>query len=250
MREVETRWGDARILYDADIAAKLTGDWFQPGALAARGWLRGGAMGRGSVHYFCVDGRDYVLRHYRRGGRMAGLLADRYLWRGAERTRAWREWRMLARMCELCLPVPPPCAARVIRRGIFYRADLITARIPQASSLATCLKAGALSEDTWREIGGVIASFHAHGIWHADLNAHNVLLCARGHPALVDFDRARFRRPNRRWQEANLKRLLRSLRKLRRLDPQLQFHDRDFAYLRAGYEGRTGIVPQPAGDRT
>jgi 3-deoxy-D-manno-octulosonic acid kinase len=193
-------------------------------------------MGRGSVHYFCFEDRDYVLRHYRRGGKMAGLLGDRYLWQGLERTRAWREWRMLACMVEMRLPVPTPCAAHVVRHGILYRADLITARIPHCSSLAERLRTGALPENTWREIGRVIARFHKQGIWHADLNAHNVLLGVRGQPALVDFDRSRLRRPRRHWREANLARLRRSLRKLRRLDPQLQFHDRDFAWLREGYE--------------
>jgi hypothetical protein len=42
---------------------------------------------------------QWVLRHYRRGGAVARrLLADRYVWAGEERVRAFAEWRLLARL--------------------------------------------------------------------------------------------------------------------------------------------------------
>lgn len=231
---------NACILYDADGIAYAENDLFEPQRLAARGWLQGAARGRGEVHFFRYDEVDYVLRHYRRGGRVA-RLKDRYLWIGLDRSRAWREWHLLARMTALDLPAPRPLAARVVRHGAFYRADLITVRIPDALSLAEKLKTAALPASAWCEIGRVIASFHAAGVWHADLNAHNVLLDIAHAVAVIDFDRARFRRRAMRWQRANLARLLRSLRKLKRLHPGLHFRESDFQELAAGYDERMGV---------
>jgi 3-deoxy-D-manno-octulosonic acid kinase len=141
-------------------------------------------------------------------------------------------------LTELGLPAPRPFAARVVKSGLFYRADLITSRLSGASSLAECLAADTLPENTWRAIGRTIAQFHSAGLWHADLNAHNVLVNERGKIALVDFDRARFRSPAAGWQEANLARLLRSLKKLKRTNSRLKFHGAEFESLREGYRER------------
>src|SRR6185437_2153524 len=61
--------------------------------------------------------------------------------------------------------------------------------------------------------GALVARFHRAGIWHADLNAHNVLVTSSA-LHLIDFDRGRLRVPAEGWRLANLKRLHRSLLKL------------------------------------
>ena len=70
----------------------------------------------------------------------------------------------------------------------------------------------------WAGVGRCIARFHARGVRHADLNAHNVLLDGDD-VHLIDFDRATRRRvpaggAPARWQRDNVARLRRSLRKL------------------------------------
>ena len=55
--------------------------------------------------------------------------------------------------------------------------------------------------------------FHRAGACHADLNVDNVLVNANGTCWLIDFDRGVLRRPARSWQQANIARLRRSLRK-------------------------------------
>jgi 3-deoxy-D-manno-octulosonic acid kinase len=236
MRWALAKARDAHIVYDADAASHALNDWFEPDALARHGWLiESAAAGRGRVHFFSYNGREYVLRHYYRGGRAAALLDDRYLWTGLEHTRAWREWSLLARLAPLNLPAPRPFAARVVRCGLFYRADLVTERIANASSIVARLATGTLPKSAWREVGRVIARFHAAGVWHADLNANNVLLSADGAATLIDFDRACFRPRSAGWQEANLARLLRSLRKLTRLNPGSRFSESDYALIREGY---------------
>jgi 3-deoxy-D-manno-octulosonic acid kinase len=55
--------------------------------------------------------------------------------------------------------------------------------------------------------------FHEHGVQHADLNAHNVLLGRDGGVHLLDFDRGRLRERGA-WEDTVLARLHRSLVKV------------------------------------
>ncbi|MDE1892908.1 MAG: 3-deoxy-D-manno-octulosonic acid kinase [Xanthomonadaceae bacterium] len=211
----ERRHEDARgeILFDAEVSPQVGHDWFVPDYWRERGALRVQAGGRGGVAVIETPAGECVLRHYRRGGLVAALLGDRYLWHGAARTRPFREFRLLAQIARLALPGPGVVAARYVRRGMFYRADLITRRIAAAQTLAECLAAGRLDAGLAAAVGELIARFHRAGVCHADLNAHNVLVTAHG-LYLIDLDRGRFRTPARRWQQANLRRLRRSLLKL------------------------------------
>ena len=95
----------------------------------------------------------------------------------------------------------------------FTGADLITRRIADAQTLAECLAAGRLDAELARETGALVARFHRAGIWHADLNAHNVLVTPVA-LHLIDFDRGRVRELAADWRLANLARLHRSLVKL------------------------------------
>ncbi len=232
----EIRGAGAYVLYDADGVRDPESFSFDPAALARRGAVLGHARGRGNAIFLAWEGREYLLRHYRRGGAVARLLGDRYLWAGLGRTRAWRELRLTARLYAGGLPVPRPALARVLRRGCcLYRADLVTERIAGARTLAQVLQQRALPAKEWMAIGALIRRFHAKGVYHADLNAHNIVFDARGRLYLIDFDRARLRRPAGRWRLANLARLQRSLRKLSRLAPGFRYADADWPALLHGY---------------
>jgi len=201
------------ILCDAAVSPQVEDDWFAPDYWRERDALRVQAGGRGGVAIIESPAGDCVLRHYRRGGLVRALLGDRYLWIGADRTRPFMEFRLLAEIARLGLPGPLAVAARYRRQGLFYRADLITRRIVDTRTLADCLAAGSLDRELAAAVGAVVGRFHRAGIWHADLNAHNVLISPAG-LHLVDFDRGRRRAPAARWRQANLQRLRRSLLKL------------------------------------
>lgn len=201
------------ILCDSAVSPQVEEDWFAPDYWRERDALRVQAGGRGGVAIIESPAGDCVLRHYRRGGLVRALLGDRYLWLGADRTRPFMEFRLLAEIARLGLPGPLAVAARYRRRGLFYRADLITRRIADTQTLADCLAAGSLDRELAEAVGAVVGRFHRAGIWHADLNAHNVLISQAG-LHLVDFDRGRRRVPAARWRQANLRRLRRSLLKL------------------------------------
>jgi 3-deoxy-D-manno-octulosonic acid kinase len=211
----------------------------------ARGTAAQAAGGRGATLFVADGARNWVLRHYRRGGLMARLLDDRYLWTGEARTRPFREWQLLRDMHATGLPVPAPVAARYQRSGAFYRGDLITERIADAQPLPVLLDAGPLRPETWKAIGGCVRAFHDHGVCHADLNAHNVLIDGAGRVFLVDFDRGRRRAPGR-WRARNLARLLHSLHKIARSLPAGRFGDDDWDLLVGAYRDTPAQQPPPS----
>lgn len=201
------------IRFDATVSPDVGHDWFSQDYWQSRGALHLQAGGRGGVGIIDTPVGQCILRHYHRGGLIAAVMADRYLWTGAERTRSFAEFRLLGEMARQGLPVPPVVAARYCRRGLHYTADLIMRRIENALTLAECLAAGKLDAALAAAVGTLLARFHRAGIWHADLNAHNILVTPQ-QLYVIDFDRGRQRVPALGWRSANLQRLHRSLLKL------------------------------------
>jgi 3-deoxy-D-manno-octulosonic acid kinase len=207
---------------------------FDPQYWSARGELAAVSGGRGSAWF--VGG--WVLRHYRRGGWAARISLDRYVWQGEDRVRAFVEWRLLQYLSERGLSVPKPVAARYQRTGVTYRCDLITERIVDAQSLSAALASAPVPENTWRAVGAAIARFHRHGVDHADLNAHNILLDGNHGVTLIDFDRGRLRAPGA-WAARNLQRLRRSLEKISRSLPAGRFTPAEWRQVSAGYQAQS-----------
>jgi 3-deoxy-D-manno-octulosonic acid kinase len=201
----------------------------------ARGELAAVSGGRGSAWFVGSTAHPWVLRHYRRGGFMARLSQDRYWWFGEDRVRSFNEWRLLYYLSQRGLNVPKPVAGFYRREGSTYRCDLITERISPAQPLSVALKAGALAEAIWRSVGAAVACLHRHGVDHADLNAHNILLGTAGIVSVIDFDRGQLRTPGA-WTSRNLVRLKRSLQKIAAALPQDRFTPASWEALLAGYQ--------------
>ncbi len=213
MKLTETRSKQEHILYDAELIENPTGSYFETESWRKRDALNGIAKGRGTTVFIRNAGQDYVLRHYQRGGLVARFIDDRYLWSGLSQTRAWREWHLLAELWRKKFPVPQPVAARVQRLGLFYRADILMCRINGAQTLADVLLDSELPVSLWRKLGQTLKYFHTAGVYHADLNARNIMLDREENFHLIDFDKGALRKPHRRWQQANILRLKRSLDK-------------------------------------
>lgn len=225
--------GEGAVLCSAAAGVDATVAWFEPRYWIARGAAQGRLAGRGQTTLFEHDGRRYVLRHYRRGGLVARFNADRFLWTSEMRSRPVRELTLNLKLHAAGLPVPLPVAARYEREGLLYRADLITEYLADTRTLAASLAEGEVGLQVWAAIGRCIRRFHDHGLWHADLNAHNILL--RGDEVLlVDFDRCA-RRPPGLWRDANLARLRRSLDKLEDARSQRRFDEAQWHCLLAAY---------------
>lgn len=222
------------MLYDASRVSNLTPSWFEPRFWLDRGEVTGVTQGRGATYLIESEGRHVVLRHYRRGGLMANVWHDRYLWRDEQSTRPFAEWYLLYHLHRGGLPVPAPIAARYRRLGRMYVGDIILERLVEVESLTASLTSGALPLLTWIAIGKCIRRFHDLGVCHADLNAHNVLLGAGDSVYLIDFDRGSLRKPGL-WCDGNLVRLRRSLEKVTYGMPADRFTEVHWNGLLTGY---------------
>jgi 3-deoxy-D-manno-octulosonic acid kinase len=223
------------LVFDPELVGDPAPDMLDPPSWAGRVTGHAG-RGRGGVAFVAGDTGDWALRHYRRGGFVGRLVEDRYVFTGGERTRGFREWRMLAALVKRGLPVPRPVAAAYARRGLTYSGDLATLRIPGAETLSARLHREGPDAQPWAAVGETVRRFHDVGAWHADLNAHNVLLDGQDRVWLIDFDRGRFRSPGP-WQQASLARLERSLKKIAREEGAPAVSPDGWSRLLEGYSG-------------
>jgi len=225
-------------LYDANRI-----EHFYPEMLDSTYWQKnnavlGSAQGRGTTWFVQYQKQQWVLRHYYRGGLIGKMNKDYYCFTGQQATRAAREFELLKTLQQLNLPAPNPIAYRVIRKGFLYQADLLSERIVEAEDLVAKLSTSTISDLLWRKIGETIRSFHHHGIYHHDLNAHNILIDKQNKIWLIDFDRGEQRKVASHWQQANMTRLLRSFNKeLQRLE-NFNWHQSNWVDLMSGYEGQ------------
>jgi len=165
---------------------------------------------------------------------IASLLGDRYFGFNVEHTRSFREFRLLHRLQALELPAPVPVAASAERAGLVFRAALVTKEISGATTLADHLMQTKLDDDLWQAVGSCIRRFHNQDVYHADLNARNILLSS-DRIYLIDFDKGAFRYLGESWKAANLARLKRSLLKFRSLHRNFYFNEEDWKQLLQGY---------------
>jgi len=155
-------------------------------------------------------GQQAVLRYYRRGGLVARVFHDQYLWLGEQKTRSWAEFEVMRYLHDLGVPVPEPIWASWQKHGFYYRAALATERVLGARTLASTL-----NQASPRPVARAIKKMHDAGVFHADLNAFNILLDAEQAVWLIDFDRARrCRQLSFAQRKNNLRRLQRSLLKI------------------------------------
>lgn len=244
--------GNGAILFDRSKVRDASPDWFSPSYWGRRARPvdsggRGGAWFVDAATDTTSDaagdrpaddpdsqvGRA-VLRHYLRGGLVAHFNRDSYLWRGANRTRSFAEFRLTRAVAAKGVAVPAPIAAWYRRDGLHYHAAILLERLDNVRSLAD--RAAVAGDGApWEQAGRLIARCHRAGLDHADLNAHNLLFDPTGRGWVIDLDRGRLLIPATRWRERNLARLQRSLLKLRGARTVAEV-ERDFARLRGAYD--------------
>ncbi len=219
-------------------------------------WAAGRAVeaplsGRGAVYAVPAplpgpDGHEsWVVRHYYRGGAVAApLLGDRYLAVGTPRP--LRELAATHNARTRGVPAPAVVAGAVYSAGMWYRADLVTERIPDTTDLADALwggKAEGISaEAALHATGLLVRRLEQEGILHPDLNAKNLLISESASGVrvyLLDLDGCCARDPGVPAPAFSMRgRLERSLRKFenrtgRRLSPAA------WAALRSGFSSRS-----------
>lgn len=193
------------------------------------------------------NGARWAVRHYTRGGRLIpALMGDRYLL--SRRIRPFHEAEASEVARRRGIPTPRVMAAAMYPAGIFYRADIVTEFIPDASDLVETLfdtqrkGAGGAGErlDALRAAGNLVGLMAAAGLRHRDMHARNVLLEWEGAaptPHLLDLDRCDVGREGRPLSPSPmLQRLRRSLRKWERRTG-IRISEREWATLDQAVEG-------------
>ncbi|MCP4000630.1 MAG: 3-deoxy-D-manno-octulosonic acid kinase [Gammaproteobacteria bacterium] len=228
--------GDSVIVYDDRKLSQISPADFSIDRLADAERAQGQAGRHGAVCFVKRGDQDWAVRHYYRGGLIGKVFNDQYFWTGENNTRSFREWDLLQQMVASGLPVPVPVAGRYMRSGFYYRADLITQRIPGAVPFSSRLEKAAGNNELWVAVGKCIARFHAAGFCHADLNAHNIQVDALNQIWILDWDRGAHRQQGN-WKAVNLARLQRSCRKICR-NAGAGFMTDDWGALLAGYKDK------------
>lgn len=235
MSQYEEKWVNHQHIWaDKHLLPGACPDFFRGHYWQQKQGLIGTSVGRGTTYFFEFNKQQFVLRHYLRGGLIGKLLTDQYLFLGLANTRAHQEKKLLQHMQSLGLPAPIPAASQVVKKGLYYCADLITVRIPNAIDIHHILLEHALNTDIWQKIGQTIAQFHQHQIYHHDLNIHNIMMDNEQKIWLIDFDKCKVKSGDD-WKLKNLERLQRSLHKEKQQNQRYFYQDENWQALIKGY---------------
>lgn len=215
------------ILCQPEFAAQISASWFKPEFYGE--YARPVSQGGRNAAWFIdtvqaandseqsLPHLQAVLRQYRRGGMVAKVSRRHYIWAGAEQTRSWMELRLLQIMYNAGLPVPKPLAAFYKQSLGFYQAAILTETIPNSQTLVGLLQAPQdnKGEEFLHELAGRVAKaiheLHEFDVYHADLNAYNILVDTDGKVWLLDFDKSTYHPKVQDWRQNNLQRLQRHL---------------------------------------
>ena len=218
-------------------------------AWARIGQRRFTARGRAGIVSFPLgqDRPAMMVRRYMHGGLFAQVGRDLYLGPG----RAINELAVAeaARSGGLRTPLPIGVLGQQVS-GVFWRLAYLSREVDDSEDLVHyCCRLAEYPAETAaiekrgviREAARQIRMMHDQGITHGDLHLKNLLLRrqAAGTPEVyvIDFDRARLGPPLALEQRLkNLKRLARSVRKVRVADALLTIWDR-LRFLRAYLQG-------------
>lgn len=234
------------------VPALVPLQWAEPAWWQQQQAVRGQSTGRNTVYFVeppamasgqlaktAAAAPQWVLRHYYRGGFIGKFNRDWFLAVPVAKSRAMAEFRLLLWMAGQGLPVPKPVAARFVRRGLGYSADILLERITDSEDLSRILLRQPLAANQWQALGRQIARLQQAGVYHSDLNCHNILLSKAQGFVLIDFDKC-WRRGGNDWQQQPLARLLRSFEKEQRLAGERQqafyFDAACWQHLLTGYQ--------------
>lgn len=226
--------GNCTIWFDDEIISDPTLPLFDAGYWQEQGKILGSASGRGTTWFVQLDSMQAALRHYRRGGLFGKLVKDQYWFSGWEQTRSAQELNLLQVLIDAGVNVPRPIAARAVKTGLTYQADLLSERIPNARDLVSILQEKPLPEVMYQKIGQEIAKMHKVNVNHTDLNIHNILIDDQNKVWIIDFDKC-CQQLDGDWRKRNLNRLKRSFDKEMQ-KRQINWCESTFIYVLDEYE--------------
>jgi len=184
--------------------------------------------GRAPVYQIEVEGvGSVVLRRYHHGGLLRNLLRDRFV--GV--TRFLGEMIVSEWIREKGVDTPEVLALRFVRgAGPIHRGWVLTRHVPNGMNLRKWVESGIPANPQRRQVlrlvARCVATLHASGCIHGDLNLSNLLL-ASNKVFVLDLDGAWLEHPaSLRSRGMNLLRLYRSLSKQTGVPEPLSIWDR------------------------
>lgn len=218
--------GRRELVIHRDIAAHAAQIMQRLGQLATSS--QAGAGNRQSAFPLRLDeGEELFARRCRRGGLIASLLSDVYV--GLD-PRPLTELSVSVEAMRRGIPVAEPMGAMVEWVGpALYRGFFLT-RAVRGMTLWEFVKTDddpTVRTHVLEQARASIATMHERGLFHADLNLHNLIVTRAGESfavMIIDLDKARlFDSPvSQAMRRANIARLMRSARKL---DPSGKYLD-------------------------
>jgi len=182
---------------------------------------------RSAFRLSIADGPELFARRSHRGGMIASLLDDIYL---GMNPRPLQELAITVAAMKRGIPVAEPMGAIVEWIGpALYRGFFLT-RAASGMTLWEFLRTDddpTVREHVLQQVRSAIDTMHRGGLFHADLNLHNLLVTKAGESfaaLILDLDKSRLYDgpvPEAKRRE-NGRRLLRSARKL---DPSRRYLD-------------------------
>lgn len=200
--------------------------------------------GRSTLHFIELNGCEKCLiRPYHHGGLLRFVTTH---WFFTWPPRPLREVWVTEEVRKRGVPSVEIVAALVLRGwGPFYRGWLVTRQLQGAEDLWIVLREHSPEgrDDLLRRVGACLKQMHLRGVYHADLNLRNILVCRSAttwNVHVIDFDKAKLLDVSVPASSVrrNLERLRRSIHKL---DPSGRFFsDQDWRRLQEGYGSPAG----------
>lgn len=174
-----------------------------------------------------LDGIELFARRCRRGGMIAPLLSDVYV---GLAPRPFNELGVAVEAIKRGIPAAEPMAAMVEWIGpALYRGFFLT-RAVRGMTLWEFMQTDddpTVRRHVLEQARAAVSVMHEKGLFHADLNLHNLLVTRAGESftvVIIDLDKARLLDGplSTAMRRSNMARLMRSARKL---DPSGKFLD-------------------------
>ena len=218
------------IQYNSNVFSNFSNKLFNIDYISKEGLIKSVMDGRGKALELEYGGKSYFLKHYIRGGFIAKISYDRYIFNSLASTRAVKEYNFLNTMNNKGLPVPKAAALQVITNHFTYKADLITCKIENEGTLYEFVKDNKMTRALWNALSTTIEKFYQENVYHSDLNAKNIIIDKDNNFFLLDFDNSYFFYDKKLFTKS-IFRLERSLKKIKNYNHEIQNIVKKFSSL-------------------
>jgi len=218
------------IQYNSNVFSNFSNKLFNIDYISKEGLIKSVMDGRGKALELEYGGKSYFLKHYIRGGFVAKISYDRYIFNSLASTRAVKEYNFLNTMNDKGLPVPKAAALQVITNHFTYKADLITCKIENEGTLYEFIKDNKMTKALWNALSTTIEKFYQENVYHSDLNAKNIIIDKDNNFFLLDFDNSYFFYDKKLFTKSMF-RLERSLKKIKNYNHEIQSIVKKFSSL-------------------